>query len=92
MVTKMDLNKEIEILKNTGWTSVKLQRTNLWNWQNFPDDEGWGELANFNHICRWCDRYVGEGKWMGSIYPHKEFVFKNKKDLTLFLLRWNDYV
>jgi hypothetical protein len=53
----------------------------------------------------WCEAQFGQGKWIGEVYPkdwegmpdwtihcmfgRTTFAFKNKRDYTLFLLRWS---
>ena len=86
----MDLSN-INILKSQGWSSIRLKRASLENYFDIinPDDEGWTEITTIRRMITWCNETFEAGTWFNS---NREFIFANRKDLTLFLLKWHDYV
>lgn len=96
----MAMKKRFRKVVKEGWHVVRMNRANLWNWENAPEDKYMGDSAHYRHIREWCNKSFDKNSWEGRLLLNswwkdtsgqtitKEFAFKNEKDKTLFILRW----
>lgn len=89
------MKKRFRKLVREGWHVAKLDRANLWNWQQANNNEDMGDAAHYRHIRAWCNKTYAKDSWEGRLLhsysngPTKEFIFKNERDKTLFVLKWS---
>ena len=94
------MRKRFRKLVREGWHVVQLDRKNLWR---FKEDaqmgEDWGDGAHYRFIRTWCAKTFAKESWEGRLLHGtvwkeggqvitKEFIFKNEKDKTMFMLKW----
>lgn len=91
--------RRIRTLLRSGWTEVKIPRKNLYKYNESNPNEPFGDRLFMEEIITWCkDRYDLKN-YTYAMPPtgllareyrdcYKRFVFKNKKDATMFILKW----
>ena len=91
--------RRIRTLIRSGWTEVKVPRKNLYKYNESNPYAPFGDRLFMDEIVSWCkDRYDPEsytyapppsGQWSRQYEDCcKRFIFKNKKDATMFILKW----
>ncbi len=95
------MKKRFRKVVRQGWYTVRLDRANLWNWnQQNQQTKEIGDDAHYRIIRKWCNdtfvkdtwegRFINKSWWRdtSNSVVTKEFAFKNEKDKTFFMLKW----
>lgn len=88
----MNSRRRFRTLIRQGWHVAEIPRANLYKFGN----EEWGNNRHYNEIQKWCRNTFSDGTWSSRLFVHsgtdkvgvKQFVFKNQRDLTMFILKW----
>lgn len=97
------MRKRFRNLVRSGWFKAGVPRTSFYRWCSSKDSEESeysDETAYYRYIRTWCHDTFAKDTWearksnspfwkdtSGSVIIH-EFIFRNEKDKTLFLLKF----
>ena len=87
-------------LARLGWHKVRVPRSAATQWAGDMYLDVSDDGAHYRHLREWCNKTFAKDSWEGRRLQNnwwrdtsseviiEEFVFKNEKDKTLFLLKW----
>lgn len=91
--------RRIRTLLRSGWTEVKVPRKNMYKYDPSNPYAPFGDQLYMKEIISWCNERYNPEEYSYAPPPSgtytrqyedcaKRFVFKNKKDATMFILKW----
>lgn len=95
------MKKRFRHLVRSGWYKAGVPRSAFYRWSEASEDTNVDESSYYRHIRTWCNETFVKDSWearksnspfwrdtSGSVII-QEFIFKNEKDKTLFLLKFS---